>query len=128
MALLDGLAVPTLPEGWQVCARGTESYRITGKNKHGGNTLLITARRLIESDGKLWKKIIVSVLDLATTPTYADVQCAREICVRPDEHTYMVWPSREEGLAGALNCLYLYVPIGHRPLPDFRPDPRRNRL
>lgn len=103
-------------------------YRLTDATR--GIAILVT--QAVERDGQIWKHVSVSRRD-KRLPSYDDLAWARSLVLDSDEHAYQVFPPRSEyvnmaPMLGGLEVLHLFVPIGHRPLPDFRPDTERNVL
>lgn len=116
-----------LNKGWRIIESASDGF--TGMNNTLGLAVIVTLA--IERDGKPWKHISASRRD-GRIPDYLDMAEIRRQFVRADEHAYMVFPCRDEYVNMApttkVEVLHLFVPIGHRPLPDFRVDVTNNRL
>lgn len=118
---------PLLSKGWRITDYALDGF--TAINNILGLAVILTLA--IERDGKPWKHISVSRRDLRI-PDYLDMQEVRRQFVKAEEHAYMVFPCRDEyvniSAKTGVEVLHLFVPIGHRPLPDFRVDREGNGL
>lgn len=116
-----------LSKGWKITDYAPDGY--TAMNYTLGLAVILTLA--IERDGKPWKHISVSRRD-CRIPDYLDMQEVRRQFVKADEHAYMVFPCRDEyvniSAKTGVEVLHLFIPIGHRPLPDFRVDREGNGL
>lgn len=116
-----------LPAGCRVVSRAIDGFMLQDTTR--GIAVMVSVA--IERDGKPWKHVSVSRKD-KRIPTYDDMAWARALVVGPNQHAYMVFPAKEEyvNMAPSLGVevLHLFVPIDHRPLPDFRPDTKRNEI
>ncbi len=110
-----------LSKGWKIIERGPDGF--TSMNYTLGLACITTLA--IERDGNPWKHISISRRD-CRIPDYLDIQEVRRQFVKADEHAYMIWPPRDEyvniSAKTGVEVLHLFIPIGHRPLPDFRVD------
>ncbi len=116
-----------LSKGWKITEYAADGY--TAMSNALGLAVILTLA--IERDGKPWKHISVSRRD-CRIPDYLDMQEVRRQFVKADEHAYMVFPCRDEyvniSAKTGVEVLHLFIPIGHRPLPDFRVDREGNGL
>lgn len=116
-----------LSKGWRIIDSAPDGF--TAMNNTLGLAAIVTLA--IERDGKPWKHVSASRRD-GRIPDYLDMAEIRRQFVRAHEHAYMVFPCRDEYVNMAtktgVEVLHLFVPIGHRPLPDFRVDVEGNGL
>lgn len=116
-----------LSNGWKITEYAPDG--LTAMSNALGLAVILTLA--IERDGKPWKHISVSRRD-CRIPDYLDMQEVRRQFVKADEHAYMVFPCRDEyvniSAKTGVEVLHLFIPIGHRPLPDFRVDREGNGL
>lgn len=116
-----------LSKGWKITDYAPDGF--TAMNYTLGLGVILTLA--IERDGKPWKHISVSRKD-RHIPDYLDMQEVRRQFVKAEEHAYMVWPCRDEyvnmSAKTGVEVLHLFVPLGHRPLPDFRISREDNTL
>ena len=116
-----------LSKGWRIIEYAPDGF--TAMNNTLGLAVILTLA--IERDGKPWKHISASRRD-CRIPDYLDMQEVRRQFVKAEEHAYMVFPPRDEyvniSAKTGVEVLHLFIPIGHRPLPDFRVDREGNGL
>lgn len=107
-----------IPAGWRVVDILEDGYLM--QNAFIGVIVSFATER----DGRAWKHISVSRHD-GRIPAWIDLYDVRQMVVKPNETAYMIWPSRDEYVDMApqvkKEVLHLFVPLNHRPLPDFHP-------
>jgi len=115
---INDLLPTILPFGVREVNKGMfhngKALRVT-KGTLKGLLIILTVGE--ELDNKNW--LHISYSRSHSIPDYHDTKFILNNFVL-DKKAITVYPSKEEYVNDHPNCLHLWIPIGHNPLPDFR--------
>lgn len=74
-----------------------------------------------KSDGKRWLHLSIATYPPGTgnIPSYHLLCEMKDLFIGPNRDAYMVFPRKSEHVNIHPECLHLWAPVGHKPLPDF---------
>lgn len=116
-----------LPYSWRVM----ESYDNACRYMRNDGLHVILEMELIRDGVKAglyapetpWLHLSVSYTEIHRMPTYDDLKVVKDLFLGTERMAIMVFPKKSEHFNCRQNCLHLYSPHTHEPLPDFRsPD------
>lgn len=79
--------------------------------------LFVICSFFFDKEEKVWQHVSLSHKDCL--PIYPEVQKVKRAFIGDDAVAYQVHVPFEEHVNLAENCLHLWAPIGHRPIPRF---------
>lgn len=101
------------PAGWRMVVEGDDGGQWLNDRRQQSMIWSVA----IELDNHPW--LHASTAYPHQMPTYDDLVMLRDWVATEDESAYQVFPPRAEHVNIHPNALHLWIPLGHRPLPDF---------